>query len=1230
MAFNIGLSGLRAASTDLEVRGNNVANASTTGFKKSRAEFGDIYTNSLLGTGSKQVGSGVLTQTIRQSFSQENITGTERALDLAVDGNGFFVISDLGSLSYTRAGIFNIDRDGYVVATNGARLQGFPADDLGTVTGVLGDIEVQLGNQAPQLTTRVTSVWNLDSGADIKQELGSQYISNGLAIGVPDAGIPDSTSTILSTAGQPTTAGTATYLEFTVDLSAAGVGPSAGGETLTLNLGDGTGPQTITLNAIPAQATNAAYQAALRTEIQTQLNNAFGANEVAVSLTPGPPADVIRFTRSGYDATTDTASPGANNMTLTASNAAWDAAVGPFAAANALLVPGAEGANLFVGTSPILADFRSIPGTSTTTRTVATPPLTITPLVPGTNATLTGSGLVGGATFDFSGAQSIVFNLEYTDSTATTTTVLITLDNANFTGGGSTAGVITAVTTAEIVAEINQQITDPPASLVGEVNVTQVGNNIQFNGLNAGNGDTIVLVQGATATYDLTSLGFSATNRTAAGTADVLANNVFSMQVTDTDVPTTQSNAFDITIPTATYASLDDLATAIQGQMDLLIGAGGLSGRVSVDAVGGQLVFTNTEVGSNFGLAITNATTDPASTSFNALGFNNLFVVPGTDTIDRSNSFRVNLTVPAPDADGRSGTAVITLDEEYRSVQQLAASINRQISSLDDDAYIGVRAEAIEIVPNVVPPQFQLQFVATEAGEASVITVNDFSAPGADVTVEEMYGLLQVDEDNASLLVPGIEGVTNEYPETQVTIVDPNGDETVVTIPEDTEANEIASIFNKQAGITATATSQVKIPINGYNNPTNSMRITLNNQLLSSTSFTELVEEIQSLTSTRLPGFSAEIDDNGDLIISNSIGRDIKIAISSPTVTDSLIVQGVATAGPVLLGGTSTADTAARVGGTIEFILSEKYTMKDPVPSISGIFGALTEDEYTDFVLNSFNPDNSDTYNFARSHTIYDSLGNAHELTQFFVKEPLDPTRPNEENIWTMYVQVDGNDVGDPDPTLPFPENLEPTQANYELFFDPDGTLDVLATGEIYVTNWDPQDADGNPTGALSSINVLEGGLPLTDPPNSSNFQIDLGDTTQVGSDSAVILFNQDGYTTGRLNSLEVDKSGILFARYTNGQARVLAQVALASFQNPEGLTPVGDTAWGQSFESGVPTIGSPRTGPFGEIRAASLEDSNVDLSEELVGLIIAQRNFQANAKTIETSDAVTQTIINI
>src|SRR5690554_6984218 len=125
MSFNIGLSGIRAASSDLNITGNNIANASTVGFKAARAEFGDVYAASILGTGSNAQGSGVVLNNVAQIFTQGNINYTENSLDLAINGNGFFVTSKNGALSYTRAGYFGTDREGFIVNNQGERLQGY-------------------------------------------------------------------------------------------------------------------------------------------------------------------------------------------------------------------------------------------------------------------------------------------------------------------------------------------------------------------------------------------------------------------------------------------------------------------------------------------------------------------------------------------------------------------------------------------------------------------------------------------------------------------------------------------------------------------------------------------------------------------------------------------------------------------------------------------------------------------------------------------------------------------------------------------------------------------------------------------------------------------------------------------------------------------------------------------------------------------------------------------------
>ena len=157
MPFSTALSGLRAASNDLKITGNNIANASTTGFKQSRTEFADVYSSNALGNGSQQVGSGVQVGTVSQQFDQGSISFTSNSLDVAIDGEGFFILNSEGTTTYTRAGIFGLDKDGYIVNNNGSRMQGFSANEQGTVSGILGDVFIETGNLTPQQTTAVNS-----------------------------------------------------------------------------------------------------------------------------------------------------------------------------------------------------------------------------------------------------------------------------------------------------------------------------------------------------------------------------------------------------------------------------------------------------------------------------------------------------------------------------------------------------------------------------------------------------------------------------------------------------------------------------------------------------------------------------------------------------------------------------------------------------------------------------------------------------------------------------------------------------------------------------------------------------------------------------------------------------------------------------------------------------------------------------------------------------------------
>ncbi|WP_286784441.1 MULTISPECIES: flagellar hook protein FlgE, partial [Pseudomonas] len=168
MSFNIGLSGLNAASKNLNVTGNNIANVGSTGFKASRAEFADVYATSMFGSGKNTTGSGVLTANVSQQFTQGNITSTGGSLDLAINGNGFFVLSDNGSRVYTRNGTFHSDSAGFVIDNSGNRLQGYGVDASGNiVNGVITDLKIDTTNQLPKATTDIDQVVALNSTAAV-------------------------------------------------------------------------------------------------------------------------------------------------------------------------------------------------------------------------------------------------------------------------------------------------------------------------------------------------------------------------------------------------------------------------------------------------------------------------------------------------------------------------------------------------------------------------------------------------------------------------------------------------------------------------------------------------------------------------------------------------------------------------------------------------------------------------------------------------------------------------------------------------------------------------------------------------------------------------------------------------------------------------------------------------------------------------------------------------------
>lgn len=228
---------------------------------------------------------------------------------------------------------------------------------------------------------------------------------------------------------------------------------------------------------------------------------------------------------------------------------------------------------------------------------------------------------------------------------------------------------------------------------------------------------------------------------------------------------------------------------------------------------------------------------------------------------------------------------------------------------------------------------------------------------------------------------------------------------------------------------------------------------------------------------------------------------------------------------------------------------------------------------------------------YGTSLNVYDTQGVASPLNLYFEK-----TAANE---WTIFNTLDPADV----------------TGIGKVIFNPNGTVMTPAAGVPLTIA----------AGTIPSLNPNEatGKIPTA-------IDIDLSTVTQFGTAFSVTNLAQDGYTAGELTGLNIGDDGVITARYSNGQTQAAGQLALADFRNIQGLSSLGGNAWAATQESGIPVQGSPGLGKFGVLRSGALEESNVDLTAELVNMMTAQRSYQANAQTIKTQDQVMQTLVNL
>jgi flagellar hook protein FlgE len=409
------------------------------------------------------------------------------------------------------------------------------------------------------------------------------------------------------------------------------------------------------------------------------------------------------------------------------------------------------------------------------------------------------------------------------------------------------------------------------------------------------------------------------------------------------------------------------------------------------------------------------------------------------------------------------------------------------------------------------------------------------------------------------------------------------------------------------------ATTELKIATNLPSNATPISDSTLAQAATAGTSTADNTFTIADFNTTNLV-FTVKGDTNTDTVTLNSDydTDDADLATIINDINNQLSTSGV-TVSDNGAGKLKFTDTTAGTNATPIVTWTSGGTENQVEGTGVNLVAGNDEILPVELAINPFDPD---TYSSSTSANVYDSLGNEHIVSTYYQK--LDPgvaTPANTDNQWNMQVYISANDLKQPSTPAPVgnaPNQLVQLGATTVVQFSDDGTLNT-------VTPTDP-----------ISLAMISPNTELTSGAADLNIELKLNGSTQNSGSFSVGALTVNGFPTGRLTGLDISDDGLIRAAYSNGQAIPIGRIALGKFANATALNKIGNTQWKETSDSGPVIGGEAATGVFGKIQSGALETSNVDLTKELVGLITAQRNFQANSKAIETNNTITQTIINI
>ena len=1299
MSFYTALTGLNGAQADISATSNNIANVGTTGFKRSRAEFGDIFATSPLQNASSSIGSGAILKGIKQQFTQGNIASSLNALDLAISGQGFFALKPSLTSSqtvYTRNGSFNVDNDRYVVDSAGQYLMTYPVNTDGSVTAK--DLDSAVPLQLPVTSGDPNATSNIQLGVNVPadaQVVPTQpQFADGYSFNPDDPSTyTNSTSiTIFDDLGNPTIA----TIYFIKTQNASADDPTNKYDTRLVINGTVIDPNLV--SAVDDSGKQLFVDRFGNSTTVVPDDNYFleGKGSPLYKLddlntqVPSQPAS-IKGEQSGFDFGEEgdklveiVTDPLMFNATRESGKTTSDI----FWGKDFLLV------NVDDGDAPVSIDLR--PGKYNATQLAAEveraineaygddkkfqivqnvdDKLTLDLFKVGSDgspvslgdkkivvdllqktsvSTLSGID-IDGASPDFTKDEFLAHTQERinatlndyiynSDGTLGDGATTLGVDGRLFTRAAGTA--IDTVYQQSAILEVDHFTGQAEIDDIRAVTAADIAAGAAYAdmGLNEGDMfyDSVTSGPDADGNYTYKAGSYSHKYLAYSYFDDRPALNVFENKV-ELDAGTASELVYDSTqntltlfVPKSSYSASsatiqlqgDTLDPSLNGRTMRVIDptgtvtADGNYVQLKVDTSGLALPETNfsaTDAGitmlfnpssdveaffegsesgtegvmttfdskkivlREIGAAATRKTTDTS--------FNNAFVI---DTQENAT---------ATDAITALGLSNLTYDGTAETPDTDALNAANRANWVDETN------PAVKVSYDDVNQRLQFTVDRTVLGTGTGSNFNSFSVYGAS-DASDTNGLGIPDAGNAQqVLIRGGEVLTAEP---------------LVASGEEIQLND------KRYGITVQYNSDTKSFT--VASGTTGEKIAANGAI--GVDANQKASNIQIGRRSILDGGNTDASESIDLNARIIGGGDNGLFGFGNNRTDYSFEagRGLASEAAVATGRAAQSDLTEVFRLTS---INGENTFNVSVNGISGIIeippgnyvGTTLAAALEERVNQIADPDTGETVGgvtvrySAATNSFTFTTGTTGDTSTIKVKGAarlgLDDVplgvgsipkiynmvqATNADGI-ALYVDADGNIVTAP------PDNM--VTGYYPLYID-EGELTFDKTGKLV-----------SPKNSVHYEQQADG--------FSISLDIDYGASTQYAQPFSVLSVEQDGYTSGRLDGLEIDSSGTIRANYTNGQNNPLGKIVIASFNNQNGLKQIGNATYVETAVSGTPQVGEAGAEGFGTIQSGSLERSNVDITEELVNLITAQRNYQASAKAIETTTSLTQTIINI